>query len=161
MPDHKTIADFRRDNGLAIRRTCAQFVELCRRIGVLRGDCVAIVAGKFKAVNNRDRNFTKGKIANRLAHLEADVARYIDEMVRIDRQEEGEIRTEKLAHLARRHGRIRREIERLKAMEEALADAPDGQISLTDPDARAMQPVPGAAGSSATTPKSRSTPTPI
>ena len=89
-------------------------------------------------MNNRDRNFTKGKIASRLAHLEADVARYIDEMVRIDRQEDGEIRTEKLAHLARRQGRIRQEIQRLKAMEEALADAPDGQISLTDPDARAM-----------------------
>lgn len=138
-PDHKTIADFRRDNGPAIRRTCAQFVELCRRIGVLRGDCVAIDGSKFKAVNNRDRNFTKGKIASRLAHLEADVARYIDEMVRIDRQEAGEIWTEKLAHLARRQGRIRQEIQRLKALEAALADAPDGQISLTDPDARAME----------------------
>ena len=105
-PDHKTIADFRRDNGPAIRRTCAQFVELCRRIGVLQGACVAIDGSKFKAVNNRDRNFTKGKIASRLAHLEADVERYIDEMARIDRQEEGEVRTEKLAHLARRHGRI-------------------------------------------------------
>jgi transposase len=137
-PDHKTIADFRRENGPAIRRTCAQFVELCRRIGVLQGACVAIDGSKFKAVNNRDRNFTKGKIANRLVHLEADVERYIDEMVRIDRQEEGEVRTEKLAHFARRHGRIRQEIQRLKAMEEALANTPDGQISLTDPDARAM-----------------------
>ena len=138
VPDHKTIADFRRDNGPAIRRTCAQFVELCRRIGTLKGDCVAIDGSKFKAVNNRDRNFTKGKIASRLAHLEADVERYIQEMVRIDRQEAGEARADKLAHLARRHGRVRQEIQRLKAMDEALADAPDGQISLTDPDARAM-----------------------
>ncbi|UIJ32276.1 IS1182 family transposase [Cereibacter azotoformans] len=138
VPDHKTIADFRRDNAAAIRKTCAQFVELCRRIGVLKGDCVAIDGSKFKAVNNRDRNFTKGKIASRLTHLEADVARCINEMVRIDRQEEGEARAEKVAHLARRYGRIRREIERLKAMDKALADAPDGQISLTDPDARAM-----------------------
>ncbi|PTR15281.1 hypothetical protein C8J28_1141, partial [Cereibacter azotoformans] len=138
VPDHKTIADFRRDNAAAIRTTCAQFVELCRRIGVLKGDCVAIDGSKFKAVNNRDRNFTKGKIASRLTHLEADVARCINEMVRIDRQEEGEARAEKVAHLARRYGRIRREIERLKAMDKALADAPDGQISLTDPDARAM-----------------------
>ncbi len=75
-PDHKTIADFRRDNGPAIRKTCAQFVELCRRIDVLRGDCVAVGRAKFKAVNNRDRNFTKGKIASRLAHLEADVDRH-------------------------------------------------------------------------------------
>ncbi len=138
VPDHKTIADFRRDNGPAIRKTCAQFVELCRRIGVLKGDCVAIDGSKFKAVNNRDRNFTKGKIASRLAHLEADVVRYLDEMVRIDRQEEGEVRAEKVAHLARRYGRIRQEIDRLKAMDRALTDAPDGQISLTDPDARAM-----------------------
>lgn len=138
VPDHKTIADFRRDNGGAIRKTCAQFVELCRRIGTLKGDCVAIDGSKFKAVNNRDKNFTKGKIASRLAHLEADVDRYITEMVRIDRQEEGEARAEKVAHLAQRYGRLKEEIEKLKAMDKALADAPDGQISLTDPDSRAM-----------------------
>lgn len=137
-PDHKTIAEFRRTNGGAIRKTCAQFVELCRRIDVLKGDCVAIDGSKFKAVNNRDKNFTKGKIASRLAHLEADVERYIDEMVRIDRQEEGESRAARVQHLGRRYGRIRQEIARLKVMDKALADAPDGQISLTDPDARAM-----------------------
>ena len=138
VPDHKTIADFRRDSGAGIRKTCAQFVELCRRIGTLKGDYVAIDGSKFKAVNNRDKNFTKGKIASRLAHLEADVERYITEMVRIDRQEEGEARAEKVAHLAERYGRLTQEIEKLKAMDKALANAPDGQISLTDPDARAM-----------------------
>jgi len=89
-------------------------------------------------VNNRDRNFTKGKIASRIAHLEASVERYIEEMVRIDRQEEGEMRVEKADNLARRYARVRNEITRLEAMERALEDAPDGQISLTDPDARAM-----------------------
>ncbi len=89
-------------------------------------------------MNNRDRNFTKNKIASRLAHLEADVERYIDKMVRIDRQEEGEARAEKVQHAPRRYGRIRQEIARLKAMDRALANTPDGQISLTDPDARAM-----------------------
>lgn len=138
VPDHKTIAEFRRQNGTAIRKACARFVELCRRIGVLKGDTVAIDGSKFKAVNNRDKNFTKNKIASRLAHLEADVARYIDVMVRIDRQEAGEARAEKVAHLARRYGRIRQEIARLQAMEKALTDTPDGQVSLTDPDARAM-----------------------
>ena len=137
-PDHKTIADFRRDNGPAIRKTCARFVELCRRIGVLKGDCVAIDGSKFKAVNNRDKNFTKGKIASRIAHLEANVERYIDEMVRIDQQEEGEARMEKLANLHRRYGRIRQEIQRLQDMDRALKDAADSQISLTDPDARSM-----------------------
>jgi transposase len=138
VPDHKTIADFRRDNGSGIRRTCAQFVELCRRIGALNGACVAIDGSKFKAVNNRDRNFTKGKIASRIEHLEASVERYIEEMVRVDRQEEGEARAQKVAHLAQRYGRIRQEIRRLKEMDQALTHAPDGQISLTDPDARAM-----------------------
>ncbi len=137
-PDHKTIADFRRDNGSAIRKTCAQFVELCRRIGVLKGDCVAIDGSKFKAVNNRDKNFTKGKIASRIAHLEASIERYLKEMVRIDRQEEGEARAEKVANLAQRSDRIRQEIQRLQDMDRALKDAPDSQISLTDPDARSM-----------------------
>lgn len=137
-PDHKTIADFRRDNGDAIRKTCAQFVELCRRIGVLKGDRVAIDGSKFKALNNRDKNFTAGKIASRIAHLEASVERYIDEMARIDRQEEGEARMEKLAHLHRRYGRIRQEIQRLQNIDQALKDGPDNQISLTDPDSRSM-----------------------
>jgi site-specific recombinase len=126
------------ENGAGIRKACAQFVDLFRRIGTLNGDCVAIEGSKFKAVNNRDRNFTKGKIASRLAHLEADVERYFTEMVRIDRQEDGEARVEKVQHLARRYGRIRQEIDRLKAMDKALAEAPDGQSFLTDPDARAM-----------------------
>ncbi|WP_416136312.1 IS1182 family transposase [Cypionkella sp.] len=144
VPDHKTIADFRRLNGLAIRKTCAKFVELCRWIGVLRGEVVAVDGSKFKAVNNvnnvnnRDRNFTKGKIASRLVHLEAEVGRYIKEADRIDRQETGAARAERSAHLAGRYHRIKQEIERLLAMDEELSDAPDGQISLTDPDARAM-----------------------
>jgi transposase len=138
VPDHKTIADFRRDNGPAIRKTCAQFVELCRRIGVLKGDCIAIDGSKFKAVNNRDKNFTRGKIASRIAHLEASIDRYLKEMVRIDRQVEGEARAEKTANLKQRTGRIRQEIQRLQDMDRALKDAPDSQISLTDPDARSM-----------------------
>jgi len=137
-PDHKTIADFRRDNGPAIRRTCAQFVQLCRRVGVLNGDCVAIDGSKFKADNNRDKNFTKGKIASRTAHLITSIQRYLDDMTRIDRQEEGEVRAEKIANLAQRCERIRQEIARLVDMREALKKSSDSQISLTDPDSRSM-----------------------
>ena len=138
VSDHKTIADFRRDNGAAIRRTCAQFVELCRRIGVLKGKVVAVDGSKFKAVNNRDRNFTKGKVASRLAHLKAEIGRYIEEVDQNDRQETGAARTERAAHLTGRYHHYRQEVECLLAMEKALADAPDGQILLTGPDARAM-----------------------
>lgn len=138
VPDHKTIADFRRDNGPGIRRTCAQFVELCRRIGVVKGECVAIDGSKFKAVNNRDKNFIKGKIASRIAHLEAGIQRFLEEGVRIDRQEEGEAHAQKIANLAQRYGRIRKAIERLQNIDQALKESSERQISLTDPDARAM-----------------------
>lgn len=99
--DHKTIADFRRQNGPAIRKTCAQFVELCRRIGVLKGAVVAVDGRKFKAVNNRDGTFNKGKIVSRLAHLEAEAGRHIEEADRIDRQETGAARTDRATHLTR------------------------------------------------------------
>jgi hypothetical protein len=89
-------------------------------------------------MNNRDRNFTKGEVAGRLAHLSAEVGRYIEEADRIDRQETGEARAERAAHLTGRFHRVRQEVERLLAMQDALTDAPDGQISLTDPDASAM-----------------------
>jgi transposase len=76
-PDHKTIADFRKDNGLGLRKVCARFVELCPEMGLLTTASVAIDGSKFKAVNNRDRNFTKAKakVQRRRAQLEESVAR--------------------------------------------------------------------------------------
>ena len=77
VPDHKTIADFRKDNGPAIRKLCVQFVALCRTIGLLTTASVAIDGSKFKAVNNRDKNFTRAKMERRLAQIEESVARYL------------------------------------------------------------------------------------
>src|ERR1044071_8539330 len=76
-PDHKTVADFRKDNGLALRKGCARVVELCREMGLLATASVAIDGSKFKAVNNRDRNFTRAKVERRRAQLEESVARYL------------------------------------------------------------------------------------
>ena len=75
VPDHKTIAEFRRNNGGAIRKVCAQFVELCRRLGLLTQASVAIDGSKFKAVNNRDRNFTKAKLKRRLQQIDESIER--------------------------------------------------------------------------------------
>ena len=86
-PDHKTIADFRKDNGLALRRVCARFVELCREMGLLATASVAIDGSKFKAVNNRDKNFTRAKVERRRAQLEESVARYLSQLDTADRQE--------------------------------------------------------------------------
>lgn len=92
-PHHKTIADFRRDNGAGIRNPCAQFLELCCRIGMLKGDCVTIDGSKCNAVNHFGKDFPKGKITRGFAHPEADVGRYINEIILIDRQKEGDTKT--------------------------------------------------------------------
>src|SRR6188472_2552262 len=85
-PDHKTIADFRKDNGAAIKKVCAQFVELCRKMGLLTKASVAIDGSKFKAVNSRDNNFTQGKIQRRQKQIEESVARYMSQLDTADRR---------------------------------------------------------------------------
>ncbi len=138
VPDHKTIADFRKDNGPAIRKACARFVELCRQIGVLAAGTVAIDGSKMKAVNHRDRNFTSGKVKLRISHLEQSASRYLEEMERTDRQEHSEATLRKVERLKEKLARVRQEVRRLEGIARRLRDTPDGQISLTDPDARSM-----------------------
>src|SRR5262249_21991035 len=89
-PDHKTIADFRKDNGRAIRQVCARFIALCRAMGLLTEASVAIDGSKFKVVNNRDRNFTRAKMDRRMAQIEESVARYLQQLDSADRQEPSE-----------------------------------------------------------------------
>src|SRR6202161_2550305 len=98
-PDHKTIADFRKDNGLALRKVCARFVELCRKMGLLATASVAIDGSKFKAVNNRDKNFTRAKVERRRAQLEESVARYLSQLDMADRQEPTEALAAKVTRL--------------------------------------------------------------
>jgi hypothetical protein len=80
VPDHKTIADFRKANGAAIRKVCARFIMLCRALGLFAEVSVAIDGSKFKAVNNRDKNFTRAKMERRLAQIEESVARYLQQL---------------------------------------------------------------------------------
>jgi transposase len=136
-PDFKTIADFRRDNGLAIRRVCAQFVELCRKMELFSDAIVAIDGSKFKAVNNRDRNFTPHKLKARMAQLEESVARYLDELDRADRQPT-KVPNVRVDNLKGKITKIREQMRELERIGEQLKDAPDEQISQTDPDARSM-----------------------
>lgn len=84
-PDFKTIADFRKDNGPAICKVCRQFVQVCRRLDVFSDSSVAIDGSKFKAVNNRDRNFTNNKLEARLEQLDESIKRYMEELDRADR----------------------------------------------------------------------------
>src|SRR3974390_2453367 len=103
-PDHKTIADFRKDNGPAIRKVCAQFVAICRAIGLLTTASVAIDGSKFKAVNNRDKNFTRAKMERRLAQIEESVARYLSQLETADRQEAPAALAVKNPHLKEKLG---------------------------------------------------------
>jgi transposase len=138
VPDHKTIADFRKDNGPAIRKVCARFVELCRAMGVLTKPSVVIDGSKFKAVNNRDRNFTCAKVARRRAQLEGSVGRYLSQLDTIDRQEPSETLGLKTERLKEKLAKLDEEMAKLAAMEKRMLAAPDQQISLTDPDSRSM-----------------------
>src|SRR6187455_1156960 len=138
VPDHKTIADFRKDNGPAIKKVCAQFVALCRKMGLLAKASVAIDGSKFKAVNTRDKNFTRAKMERRLAQIEESVARYLSQLDTADLQEPSEALAVRTAHLKEKLAKLASELQRLAAMEKQMLASPDQQISLTDPDSRSM-----------------------
>jgi transposase len=137
-PDDKTIADFRKDNGPAIKKVCSQFVELCREMGLLTKASVAIDGSKFKAVNNRDKNFTRGKVERRRAQLEESVARYLSQLDTADRQEPSEALAVKTERLKEKLGKLEEEMAKLAAYEKQMLASSDQQISLTDPDSRSM-----------------------
>ena len=136
-PDHKTIANFRRDNGPAIQAACAKFIVLCREIGLFSVRIAAIDGSKFKAVNTRDKNFTATKLKKRIEQVEAHIAGYLTELDTADRQE-SEATTARSVRLQEKIALLRRQMRALRAMEEEVAASSDGQVSLTDPDARAM-----------------------
>src|SRR6202521_4979915 len=138
MPDFKTIANFRKDNGLAIRKVCRQFVMLCQRLNLFSEAIVAIDGSKFKAVNNRDKNFTPAKMQRRMAQIEQSIARYLAAMDTADRAEP-EVAELKKDHLRDKIAALREQMQRLKMLEAQMLASPDQQLSLTDPDARSMK----------------------
>src|SRR5471032_2953904 len=136
-PDFKTIADFRKDNGPAIRATCRRFVDLCRKLELFTHALAAIDGSKFKAVNARDKNYTRAKLRKRMDQVEASIARYMAAMETADRQE-GELAQAKSGRLKDKIAQLREQMAAFKALEPVVEAAPDQQLSLTDPDARSM-----------------------
>jgi transposase len=136
-PDFKTIADFRKDNGPAIRRVCRQFVVLCRSLNLFSDALVAIDGSKFKAVNGRDRNFTKHKLKARMQQLEESIARYLADLDRADR-DPNSVTEARVEHLKGKVETVKAQMRRLKQLGKQMAQTADEQISLTDPDARSM-----------------------
>ena len=140
-PDFKTIADFRKDNGPAIRKVCQQFVALCRDISLLDSNVVAIDGSRFKAVNAKAKNFTREKLRRKLGEIDTAIQRYLGELDRADEVLEKtgsalpeariERATRKLAHL-------KKEADRLRTVEKRMDTTGETQVSLSDPDARSM-----------------------
>jgi transposase len=136
-PDFKTIANFRQANGTAIRAVCSQFIVLCRQLNLFTRAVVAIDGSKMKAVNNRDKNYTAAKVRSRMQQVHDNIDRYLEELDRADRAE-SDIAEPKAARLTEKIARLRDQMRALEAREEEVRLAPDQQVSLTDPDARAM-----------------------
>ena len=136
-PDFKTIADFRKDNGKAIREVCRSFVAVCRDLDLLSEASVAIDGSKFKAVNARDKNFTEAKMKRRLERIEESIARYMEQLETADRRGDG-VPQAKVARFRDKIEKLNEEIARLDAIGAEMMRNKDKQISLTDPDARSM-----------------------
>ena len=136
-PDFKTIADFRRDNGPAICAACSQFIVVCRQIGLFTRPVAAIDGSKFKGVNARDKNFTRGKVKTWLEKLNETIARYLTALDAADRQESMGVESGS-QRLRDKLVKLRAQMQKLKALEAAVELSPDKQVSLTDPDTRLM-----------------------
>ena len=136
-PDFKTIADFRKDNGKAIREVCRAFVVLCRKLDLLSEASVAIDGSKFKAVNARDKNFTEAKMKRRLERIDESITRYLSQLETADRHGDA-VPAAKVERLQGKIEKLKAEIVRLNEINEQMMKSEDKQISLTDPDARSM-----------------------
>ncbi len=138
MPDFKTIANFRKDNGRAIRQVCRQFIVLCRQLDLFTQALVAIDGSKFKAVNNRDKNFTSAKMKRRMAAINESIERYLTAMDTADRAEP-EVAALKKGRLQDKIDALKAQMQELQAIDTQMNASPDKQVSLTDPDARSMK----------------------
>jgi len=137
MPDFKTIARFRKDNGKAIRSVCRQFIELCRQLDLFSQAIVAIDGSKFKAVNNRDKNFTRAKMERCKQQIEDSINRYLTALDTAD-QEEPTAAQARTVRLEEKIAALKKRLQELNELDVKMQAAPDKQLSLTDPDARSM-----------------------
>ena len=144
-PDFKTIADFRKDNGPAIRKVCQQFIVLCRDINLLDGNLVAIDGSRFKAVNAKAKNYTRGKLRQKLSEINKAIERYLDELDRADEvfEQTGTVLPEaRMERTLRKLEHLQKEAARYRSIEKRMDETGETQVSLSDPDARSMATTP-------------------
>ena len=144
-PDFKTIADFRKNNGPAIRKVCQQFVALCRDIKLLDSDIVAIDGSRFKAVNAKAKNYTRGKLRQKLGEIDKAIERYLGELDRADEvfEQTGTVMPEaRMERALRKLEHLQKEAARYRSIEKRMDETGETQVSLSDPDARSMATTP-------------------
>lgn len=140
-PDFKTIADFRKENGPAIRKVCQQFVVLCRDLSLLDSSVVAIDGSRFKALNSKAKNYTRGKLRQKLGEIDKAIERYLSELDRADEVLETTgiaLPEARIERTARKLAHLRKEAERYRSIESRMDETGETQVSLSDPDARSM-----------------------
>ena len=137
MPDHKTIANFRRDNREAIREVCRSFTRFCRELDLFSGELVAIDGSKFKAVNNKGRNFTDRRLKKAIKDIEKKIDAYLDELDENDAMEPDEHKPS-AEELKEKIQRLKERMKKYKGLKKKMEDSGETQISLTDPDSRSM-----------------------
>jgi len=138
MPCFKSIAAFRKDNRQAIRRVCLEFVGVCRELKLFSATLVAIDGSKFKAVNSRDKNFTRKSVKLRIKKTQANIDRYLAKLDAADK-EEPEIAEVTAAELKQKIASMEAKMDELKSYEAEVEAHPDKQVSVTDPDSRSMK----------------------
>lgn len=144
-PDFKTIADFRKDNGPAIRKVCQQFVALCRNIKLLDSDVVAIDGSRFKAVNSKANSYTRGKLKQKLGEIDKAIERYLMELDRADEalaKTGSTVPVSQVVRASRKLAHLHKEAERYRSIEERMDATGETQVSLSDPDAKSMTTTP-------------------
>jgi transposase len=136
-PDFKTIADFRKNNGPAIRNVCRVFTLMCREHGLFGGELLAIDGSKFKASNSKKRNFTQSKLKRLIKETDKKIDEYLQELDRED-QSEAEIQNPTKEELRKKIERLDENLKKYLAIQEQMKRSGQTQVSLTDPDSRAM-----------------------
>jgi len=134
-PDFKTIADFRKNNGEGIKQSCRTFIGLCRQLNMFSDAVVAIDGSKFKASNNKAKNYTPRKLDIEMARVEKHISKYLAQLDKSDDKEKETDTSpieEKIAWLKTR-------MTELRALKDKVESHPDKQISTTDPDSRLMK----------------------
>lgn len=140
-PDFKTIADFRRDNSQGIKAVCRGFTLLCRKLELFGGELVAIDSTKIKGQNAKGRNYSEAKLKALLAAIENKVSAYLEELDQADAQEANSADSEQrlsVEELKQKIAQLKERKKELQSLAQDLEKSGATQVSLTDPDSRAM-----------------------